>query len=567
MSELLAAHAIGSPVPRVDGPVKVTGTAPYAYEVPVDDPAYAFAVQSTVANGRITAIDTAEAQAQPGVLAVLTHENAPRLADTGDKELAVLQGPDVGFVGQFVAVVVADSSETARQAASLVRVEYDARPADVEISPGRDDLYAPDAVNPSMPADTAEGDVDAALRDADVVVDQVYSTPNEHNNPMEPHACTAVWRDGTLTMHDSSQGVHTVRSTLAPIFGLDEDKLRVVSPYVGGGFGSKGMPHAHNVLVGLAAQAVAGRPVRFALTRQQMFSVAGHRTPTIQHVRLGAGRDGRLVAIANDVVEHTAKVKEFAEQTGVPTRMMYAAPNRRTTHRLAALDVPIPSWMRGPGETPGMFAPEVALDELAEACGVDPIELRIRNEPDVDPETGNPWSSRHLVECLREGARRFGWAHRPAAPRSRLEDGWWVGTGVASAVYPLYRRPGSSARIVAEDDGHYLIQIGAADIGTGSWTALTQIAADALRVPVHCVRVEIADTALPMATVAGGSSGTTSWGSTVVAAARALREKYGDEPPSGAECVTDTPENEGRRARDVLLRRAFRRGARARRDR
>jgi xanthine dehydrogenase YagR molybdenum-binding subunit len=288
---------------------------------------------------------------------------------------------------------------------------------------------------------------------------------------------------------------------------------------------------------------VAGRQVRFALTRQQMFSVAGHRTPTIQRIRLAADRDGTLRAIANDVVEHTSRIKEFAEQTGVPTRMMYAAPSRRTTHRLAALDVPVPSWMRAPGEAPGMFGPEVALDELAEACGIDPIELRIRNDPERDPETGHPWSSRHLVGCLQEGARRFGWRDRPRQARAQQVDGWWVGTGVASSVYPLYRQSGSAARITFRPEGGYLVEIGAADIGTGAWTALTQIAADALGCPIDRIEVQIGDSALPKATVAGGSSGTTSWGSAIVAAAQAFREKYGEQPPPGAECTAETPPN------------------------
>jgi xanthine dehydrogenase YagR molybdenum-binding subunit len=367
----------------------------------------------------------------------------------------------------------------------------------------------------------------------------------EHNNPMEPHATIAVWTgDGNgLTLFDSTQGVHSVRSTVAPLFGLDADRVRVIAPYVGGGFGSKGRVHAHVVLAAMAARMVGGRPVKLALTRQQMFSLAGYRTPTVQRVRLAAEYDGRLTAIVHDVVEQTSKIKEFAEQTAVSTRTMYAAPNRRTTHRLAALDVPVPSWMRAPGECPGMFAPEVAMDELAVACAVDPVELRIRNEPGVEPESGLPFSSRNLVGCLREGARRFGWAERDPAPGIRREDGWLVGVGVASSMYPVNRRAGSAASVRFDTDGHYVVEIGAADIGTGAWTALTQIAADALEVPFERVDLRIGDSALPAAIVAGGSAGTNCWGSAIVEAAEVFRDKYGLDPDEGVEATAEMPAN------------------------
>jgi xanthine dehydrogenase YagR molybdenum-binding subunit len=274
-----------------------------------------------------------------------------------------------------------------------------------------------------------------------------------------------------------------------------------------------------------------------------MFSLVGYRTPTIQRIRLGADADGRLTAITHDVVEQTSRIKEFAEQTAVPSRGMYAAPNRRTTHRLAALDVPVPTWMRAPGECPGMFALESAMDEMALACGLDPIEFRIRNEPDVDPESGLPFSSRNLVGCLREGARRFDWQRRDPTPAARRENGWLVGTGVASSTFPAIRIPGSGATIRRVRDGRYRVEIAAVDIGTGAWTALTQIAADALGVPVEAVDIEIGDTALPPGSVAGGSSGTASWGWAVVDAAREFREKYGPDPEEGDEAGGVMPDN------------------------
>ncbi len=559
MSELFPARAIGTPMTRLDGAVKVTGTAPYAYDQPVEQPLFLHPVQATIARGRIISFDSAAAEAMAGVVTVLTHLNAPKLFGTEDAELAILQSAEVGFRGQLIGAVLAESPETAREAAGVVKVEYAVEPHDAQLRADHPALYAPEQVNAGFPTDTRQGDVDAALTSAAVSLDQTYTTPPEHNNPMEPHTTVASWDGTTLTLYDSTQGTYSVLSTLAPVFGLATENIRVIAPHVGGGFGSKGVPHAHVVLAALAAQCCTGRPVKFALTRQQMFSLTGYRTPTIQRVQLGADGDGRLTAIAMDVVEQTSRIKEFAEQTAVPSRMMYAAGNRRATHRLVKLDVPVPSWMRAPGECPGMFGPEVAMDELAVACGLDPIELRIRNEPDVDPDSGNPYASRHLLECFRLGAVRFGWGERVPAPCSRQEDGWLIGTGVASSTYPFYRQPNNTARIsygMAGDDtgtagaapeGRYTVQIGAADIGTGTWTTLTQIAADALGCPVETVRLEIGDTAYPMASVAGGSSGTASWGGAIVAAAEAFRSEYGTHPGPGDEAQAQPPENDDKK--------------------
>jgi len=539
--DMLEARAIGVDRERMDGKLKVMGTAPYAFEQSVDRPAYLHPVQSTIARGRIHSIDTSAAGRLEGVIAVITHWNAPRLASDGNRELWVLQSNEVHFRGQFIAAVVAETLEVARCAAELVRAEYETAAHDVGFSAGRDDLYAPEAVNAGYPTDTDQGDAEAAFNGAEVRLDATYSTPMEHNQPMEPHTTIALWESDKLTLYDSTQSVHSVRTVVAKTLGLRPEQVHVVSPYVGGGFGSKGETHAHNILAALAALRAPGRAVKLALTRQQMFTLAGHRTPTIQRFRLGATRDGHLNAIIHEVVEQTSRFQEFAEQTAVPTRLMYAAPNRRTRHRLAALDVPKPSWMRAPGETPGMFAGEVAMDELAVACGLDPIELRVRNEPEHDPESGSPWGSRHLVECLREGARRFGWSRRDPRPGRRSEDGWLTGIGVASATYPRYVLMGSRASI-RFDEGRYEVRIGAADLGTGTWTALTQIAADALECSPEAIHLEIGDTDLPNATVAGGSSGISSWGWAIVAAAQEFRRRHGSRPPAGAEASADTPE-------------------------
>src|SRR5260221_5230954 len=308
---------------------------------------------------------------------------------------------------------------------------------------------------------------------------------------------------------------------------LPPERVRVIARSVGGGFGSKGFPHPHVILTVMAAQATR-RPVKLALTRQQMFALVGYRTPTIQRMRLGADSKGRLMAIAHDVVEQTSTIHESAEQTAVATRMMYAAPNRRTTHRLARLNVPANSWMRAPGECPGMFALDSALDELAIACGLDPIELRIRNEPAVDPETRRPFSSRNAGGCLREGAQRFRWALRDPRPRARRDGPWLIGTGVAASTYPANQLP-AAALVQVDQAGNYRVRIDASDIGTGAWTVLTQIAADALEVPPERIHLAIGDSSLPRAFVAGGSTGTASWGWAIFNAASALRARLHKE--------------------------------------
>jgi len=545
-------RAIGAAVDRIDGPQKVTGAAKYAFEHPVEEVAYAWAVQSTIAKGRIVSIDASAARALPGVVTVLSHENAPRLAPIDRAELAplrsdaVLQSDAVAYRGQLIAVVVASTPEIARHAAGLIVVRYEEQPHDVMLRFDRADLIKAPRVNAGYETDTAQGDVEAALASAAVALDHTYTTPPYHNNPLEPHATIAAWSDDGVTLYDANQGPTWTRNTVAAAFGLPPERVHVIAPYVGGGFGSKAFPHPHVMLTVMAAR-VAGRPVKLALTRQQMFAVVGYRTPTIQRIRLGANRDGRLTAIAHDVVEQTSTIHDFVEQTAVQTRIMYAAPNRRTTHRVARLDVPQPTIMRAPGECPGMFALESAMDEMAIACGLDPIEFRIRNEPNVDPESGQPFSSRGLVACLHGGAQRFGWAPRNPTPGTRRDGRWLVGTGVAASTYPTRRRSATAVARV-DRDGRYSVRIAAADIGTGAWTVLTQIAADALDVTLESVHLEIGDSALPPASTAGGSMGTASWGTAIVDAAHKLRTRLYDEhggvvPADGLEATGEAGQN------------------------
>jgi len=484
--------------------------------------AYAWPVTASIGAGEVRHVDVDAALAQPGVLAVLWHGNAPGLADVGDSKVAVLQSPVVAFRGQVVALVVATSSEQAREVASTLDVGYDSREPDVVLRTDHPTRYQPDSVNAGYATDSVVGDAAAEFAASPVQVDATYKTPPEHNHPMEPHASTAVWADDRLTVYDSSQGGSAVRNTLSKLFGIDRDEVRVVTSHVGGGFGSKGTPRANVVLACIAAREV-DRPVRLAFTRQHLFDLVGYRTPTIQRVRLGADADGRLRSIDHEAVEQTATVEEFAEQSVAATRVMYAAQHRRTAHRLVRLDVAVPSWMRAPGETPGMFALESAMDELAVATGIDPVELRIRNDPDVDPETGARFSSRNLVACLRQGAERFGWAGRDPEPGTRREGRWLVGTGMASSTYPAYASP-ASCRAGVGPDGRYDVAINATDIGTGARTAMLLVAADTLGVEPSQVRVHVGDSDLPQAGVAGGSMGTTSWGMAVDKACRELLE-------------------------------------------
>ncbi|WP_433721228.1 molybdopterin cofactor-binding domain-containing protein [Actinoplanes sp. CA-051413] len=536
------APAVGSPLGRIEGPAKVTGAARYAAEYPVEDVAHAWVVQSPVARGTLDAVIVDPTTEDDDVLAVLWHGNAPRLEQPDDPELAVLQSERISYRGQAVALVVARTLEAARRAAQVIGLEITEEPHDTLLTADHPEIYSPEQVNPAFPADTRSGDVEQAFAAAPVRVDVTYRTPALHNNPMEPHATIALWQGDDLVLYDSNQHPPGVAGAVGAVFGLPAERVHVITEHVGGGFGSKGSARPNAVLAALGAR-VVGRPVKLALPRQALFSMVGHRTPTIQRIRLAAERDGTLTAIDHEAVEHTSRLYEFAEQTTVATRHMYAAANRHTGHRLVRLDMPTPRWMRAPGEAPGMVGLECAMDELAEELGMDPIELRVRNEPRVEPESGVPFSSRQYLQCLREGAERFGWADRDPRPRSRREGNWWVGLGVAGATYPTMAQP-STARVRALPDGRYDVAVAATDIGTGARTILTQIAADELGVPVDRVRVRIGDSTLPKASVAGGSSGSASWGWAVTGACRELR-RSGNE-----EAVYDSTEEVQRQEKD-----------------
>ncbi|MEU1554958.1 xanthine dehydrogenase family protein molybdopterin-binding subunit [Streptomyces scabiei] len=537
--------AVGTARTRVEGRDKVTGAARYAGEIPLTGLVHGWLALSTVAHGRIRAIETADVLAMPGVLAVLTHENAPRL-DTDyaglmgskpDPTTAAFQHDRVPHRGWPVALVVAETSEQAREAAEALVVHYEQQPHDTDFTAGAPDAYPLDAFGPAV---IEQGDLEAELSASAVVVDAEYTTPEEHHNPMEPHAVTARWDGGRLDVLDSNQGTMWVQGELANLFSLDPGSVRVRSEHVGGGFGSKGV-RAHQVAAVMAAT-VLQRPVRVVMTRRQMFSLAGYRSPTAQRVRLGADADGRLRALEHRSQSLTSTVHEFIEPAAGPARVMYGADAHHTASRIVRRDVPTPTWMRAPGEAPGSFALESAVDELAERLGIDPIELRARNEPERGPVSGLPFAGRNLHACFREGARRFGWADRDPRPGLRRDGRWLLGTGTAAASFGAGAAP-STAAVTAEADGTFTVRVNAADIGTGARTALTLIAADALEVAPEQVRVRIGDSDFGPAMIAGGSMGTRSWAWAVTLAARDMRERLAlgiDIPPEGITVRSDT---------------------------
>ncbi|MGW2728007.1 xanthine dehydrogenase family protein molybdopterin-binding subunit [Streptomyces sp. NPDC001494] len=537
--------SVGTAHTRVEGRDKVTGAARYSGEIPFAGLAHGWLVLSTIARGRIRALDTDAVLDMPGVVAVLDHRNAPRLntdyvgmlGTPPDPTCAVFQHDRVPHLGWPVALVVAETPEQAREAAESLVVDYEQEPHDIDFDGEHPDAYPVDGF---MPAVTGKGDLDAELAASAHVVDAEYTTPEEHHSMMEPHAATARWDGGRLEVVDSNQGATWVVGELANLFSLDPASVRVRSEHVGGGFGSKGV-RAHQVAAVMAATALR-RPVRVVLTRRQMFSLAGYRSPTTQHVRLGADATGRLRALEHRSVSVTSTVHEFVEPSAGVARVMYDADAHHTANRVVRLDLPTPTWMRAPGEAPGSFALEAALDELAEQCGVDPIELRLRNEPERGPVSGLPFAGRSLPACFREGARRFGWADRDPRPGRRRDGRWLLGTGTAAASFGAGAAP-STATATAHPDGTFTVRIAAADIGTGARTALTLVAADALGAAPDRVRVRIGDSDFGPAMIAGGSMGTRSWSWAVTTAAAELRERLalsGDIPAEGITVRSDT---------------------------
>jgi xanthine dehydrogenase YagR molybdenum-binding subunit len=524
---------IGRPVSRVDGRQKVTGGATYAAEFDVPGLAHGAVVRSTVANGRIASIDSRAAERATGVVAVLTHRNAPRLPYREHKALVdavigerlhVLQDDRVSHQGQPIALVIADTLEQANHAAMLVRVAYAPETGATDISGAEPVLPTQEKTDQGagLPPETRRGDPEGALASAEVKVDQTYVIPRENHNPIEMHATIAAWDGDRLTLWDKTQWVHNVADEIAAVFGIPADNIRVVSPFVGGAFGSGLRTWPHVTLAALGAR-MAGRPVKLMLSRREMYYGVGYRPHTVQRVALGASRDGRLAAIVHDGYQETSTYEEFSEALLNASRFLHSCPNVYTRHRIAPMNVHTPTYMRAPGEASGVFALESAMDELAVALNIDPVELRLRNEPERDEFEKLPFSSRSTRECYRAAAERFGWSRRNPEPRSMRDGRSLIGWGMATATYPMNYAP-ASARARLLPDGTAEVTSAASDMGPGTWTSMTQVAAETLGLPIERVRFILGDTRLPRAPVHGGSMTMASVGSAVQAACRRARE-------------------------------------------
>jgi xanthine dehydrogenase YagR molybdenum-binding subunit len=512
---------LGHPLDRVDGPFKVTGRATYAYEYRnAGEPAYGFAVVSSIGKGRIRAIDASAAEKSPGVLLVLTHLNAPKQGARTSGAVPQLADDRVLFQGQPVALVVAGSFEEARAAAYLVKPSYAIEPGSHDLEASRATASVPKPRNGSSP-DTNKGDVEAAFAIAPVKIDVTYTTPPQAHAMMEPHATIAEWVGDRLTLYTANQmlprGVDTVSATLL----LPKDQIRLVSRYIGGGFGAKLQVEPDAILAAMAAR-MLNRPVKLALTRQQVFAATTHRSDTIQRLRLAADHDGTLQAVAHESWSDNTPGQDDFEAAAMATRNIYATPALLTAHRLATLDLPISASMRAPGEAVGLLALECAMDELAVALGMDPIALRIKNEPATDPQNGKPFSTRTLVPCMQKGAELFGWNKRNPRPGSMRDGEWLVGMGMSAAIRGNPMLPAKASASLGRN-GILTIRTSMTDVGTGSYTILGQIAADLLGLPIDKVRVELGDTDFPAAPGSGGSFGANSAGSAVYDACMNLR--------------------------------------------
>jgi xanthine dehydrogenase YagR molybdenum-binding subunit len=520
---------IGAPVSRVDGSLKVQGNARFAAEFALEGMVYATLAHSTIPKGRIATLDTSAAEAAPGVVLVMTHRNAPAMkpaplflsaekAGAGD-DLPIMQDDRIHWNGQPIAVVLATTQEQADHARSLIRVAYEAEGASTDFDraktlPLEPGVFFGEALNIEI------NDAEVALATAPYKVDETYTTPRHNHNAIEPHAATLAWNGNELTVHDASQGVVHTAWSLAEVFGLKEEQVHVTSPYVGGAFGGKCL-WQHQILAA-AASRVAGRPVRIALSREGVYRVVGGRTLTEQRVAIGAQADGRFGALIHTGVVAMTTHNNLPEPFILPAQCVYAAGSFKLGVDVAHLDMLANTFMRAPGEAVGTFALESAVDELAEKLGIDPIEVRARNEPEKDPMSGMPFSSRHLLEAYRAGSERFGWSKRNVRPGARREGEWLIGMGCATATYPYFRMPGGAARITLTKGGHATVEISAHEMGMGTATVQAQVTAERLGLTMEQVTVAYGDSRFPGVVLAGGSQQTASIGASVIAAQRVL---------------------------------------------
>jgi xanthine dehydrogenase YagR molybdenum-binding subunit len=524
------ADPIGLPIDRVDGRLKVTGKAPYAYEYATQSSTlYGVIVTASIAKGRVAAVNVQDAQNALGVRLVLTKDNAPPqhpfgpvdLPDRFARAMPALNNDDVPYFGFPVAFVVADTFEQATAAAATVHVRYAPGQGAYDLHAAGQSAINPGRIGSSDPADSAIGDFDKAFADATVKINAAYTTPYQHQAPMEPHATMAVWDGPQLTVHTAAQLTASPQEGLARTFNMRKEDVRIITRYIGGGFGGK-LPYYFEATLAAMGARILGRPVKVAMTRPQLFHMTTHRTASEQHLRLGADSDGRLTAYGQDALVQTASFDQYVEPVMLAARMLYAAPNRLTRHRLAKLDLPRSDSMRAPGDAIGLLALECAMDELAERLNLDPVELRLRNDTQIDPERHRPFASRHFAECLRQGAARFGWNKRVAKPASVSDGRWLIGFGVASAIRGDELRS-ATARARLTPDHRLVVELAMTDIGTGTYTILTQIAAEAMETPVERVTVRMGDTNYPPTDGSGGSFGAATSGAAVLFACQKLK--------------------------------------------
>ncbi len=519
--------SIGDPLSRIDGPAKVTGAARYAAEWPTRGVTHAVVVTSRIAGGRVSGIDASAAQRVTGVIGVIgvmTHENAPRLTPVDDDHVVtLLQDDRIWFQNQPVSVVVADTFEHATDAASRVVVRYESSDAINDMYPLLETAHTPRGAGDEW--DSSRGDVASALASAAVRVEETYTTPVENYNAMEPFATIAIWDDSRthLLLYSSTQGVWGEKRAVAKRLGVPVENVRVVAKYIGGGFGSKGTTWAPPILAAMAAKQV-GRPVKLVLTRAQMFGPVGMRPRTVQRIALGATTDGKLTAVRHDGISHTSRFFDWTEPVAITTRGLYSCPNVATSHKIVPVNTGTPWYMRAPGEATGLFALESAMDELAYELRMDPVQLRLVNYADQDENLRLPWSSKALKACYSAAAAQFGWTRRTPEPRSMHDGDQLVGLGMATSARPV-RQSKAAARVRLNADGTAVVQCGTQDIGTGTYTIMTQIAADALGLAPRQVRMDIGDTAFPESPTSNGSRTATSTGTAVQAACEDLRQR------------------------------------------
>jgi xanthine dehydrogenase YagR molybdenum-binding subunit len=553
------ARYIGKEMSRVDGVAKVTGKAKYAAEFQVPNLAYGFIVQGTVAKGTITAIDTREAERLPGVIRVFTHLNAAKLGpkastqeapptatEEPDKSFRALQSNRIFFNGQPVALVVAETFEQARFAARMVKVSYTAEKPMTDTEAMRGQGFVPGQGPPPKP----RGNPAQAFQSAPVKVEAEYRIAIEHHNAMEPHAAIAFWQGDKLTIFDKTQEVYGVRTHLASSFGVPEDNVSVVSPFVGGAFGSSLRPNYYPALTAMAAREIK-RPVKVVYTRTQMFTGHGYRPYTIQKVSLGAEKNGKLTAILHEAAHNTSTFEDFSDNTTYFPRSVYACPNLDAPQTLIKTDLSTPTWMRAPGAVSGMFALESAMDELAYALKIDPLELRLNNYAETEPDSGKPFSSKALRECYLIAAEKFGWKKRTFEPRSMRDGRLLVGWGTASGIWGAFQMP-ASVKITLKVDGTAHVASATSDIGPGTYTVVTMIAAEYLGLPSENVKFELGDTKFPRAPSQGGSWTTASVGSAVYGAALNIGQKLlalanrDEKSPLKSAAATDVEMVDGR---------------------